>query len=254
MLDPFRDLLLGTTCVGCARPGRLLCVACAAALDPHPSPAWPSPAPPGLTRPWAATAYAGTVRAMILGHKERRLLALATPLGELLALAVASALADLVPADSADSAGELRAVSLLLVPVPSRPRTVRQRGHEPTTSLVRVAAARLTELGRPARCLPLLRTRPGLADQAGLDARARAANLADAFRAHPPLLRALARAGACGHVVVCDDVLTTGATAAEAQRALRSVGLPPLAAVAVAATSRRVSGLPDAVPRSPATG
>jgi predicted amidophosphoribosyltransferase len=235
MLDPVRDLLLGTTCVGCARPGRLLCAACDTALDPHPAPAWPRPAPPGLTEPWAATTYAGTVRAMILGHKERRLLGLATPLGELLALVVAQAVDDL----TAHPAEQESVVPLLLVPVPSRPRTVRQRGHEPTTSLVRVAAARLTEVGRPARCLPLLRTRPGLADQSGLDARGRAANLAGAFRTHAPLLRALARAGVCGHVVVCDDVLTTGATAAEAQRALRSVGLPPVAAVAVAATLRR---------------
>jgi predicted amidophosphoribosyltransferase len=265
MLDPLRDLLLGTTCVGCGRPGRLLCAPCDTALDQHPAPAWPRPAPPGLTEPWAATTYAGTVRAMILGHKERRLLGLATPLGELLALAVAQAVDDLTahPAThpAAHPAVGASVVPLLLVPVPSRPRTVRQRGHEPTTSLVRVAAARLTEVGRPARCLPLLRTRPGLADQSGLDARGRAANLAGAFRTHAPLLRALARAGACGHVVVCDDVLTTGATAAEAQRALRSVGLPPLAAVAVAATlrrttdsaSRRVSGLSDAVPRSPGT-
>jgi predicted amidophosphoribosyltransferase len=90
-----------------------------------------------------------------------------------------------------------------------------------------------------ARCVPLLRTRLGLSDQAGLDSTARAANLAGALRAHPPALRGLARAGRPVHVLVCDDVLTTGATAAEAQRALRDVGLPPLGVVAVAATRRR---------------
>jgi predicted amidophosphoribosyltransferase len=187
-----------------------------------------------LSDPWAATFYEGTVRAMILGHKERQLLALARPLGELLALAVSTALHDLLP--GSDSPGT---ASLLLVPVPSRPSTVRQRGHEPTRSLARVAAAELTALGRPASCVGLLRTRPGLADQAGLDAAARAVNLAGAFRAHAPGLRRLAAAGRPVHVVVCDDVLTTGATAAEAQRALRAVGLRPIAAVAVAATRRR---------------
>jgi predicted amidophosphoribosyltransferase len=131
--------------------------------------------------------------------------------------------------------------SVLLVPVPSRPSTVRQRGHEPTLSLTRVAAARLTAFGRPAVCVGMLRTRPGLADQAGLDAAARGVNLAGAFRAHAPALRRLAGAGRPVHVVVCDDVLTTGATAAEAQRALRAVGLRPLAAVAVAATRRRAA-------------
>jgi predicted amidophosphoribosyltransferase len=230
VLDAFRDLVLGSSCVGCARPGRLLCTSCADGLDPRPAPAWPSPRPPGLTDPWAATPYDGTVRAMIIGHKEHRLLSLAGPLGTLLAAAIAAAVADLdpvvVPAD------------LLLVPVPSRPATVRRRGHDPTTDLVRAAAARLTASGRRARCVPLLRTRPGVVDQSGLGAGARAANLAGALRTHPPALRRLARSGRAAHVVVCDDVLTTGATAAEAQRALRAVGLAPLAAVAVAATRR----------------
>jgi predicted amidophosphoribosyltransferase len=192
---------------------------------------------------------------MILGHKERRLLALAAPLGELLAAAVAGAVTGTVSGARADGDDDGTSGALLvLVPVPSRPSTVRQRGHEPTTRLVRVAAARLTALGRPARCVRLLRTRPGVADQSGLDAGARQLNLAGAFRVHPPALRRLARLGRPVHVVVCDDVLTTGATAAEAQRALRAVGLPPLAAVAVAATRRRTPDSPIAVPPSPATG
>jgi predicted amidophosphoribosyltransferase len=174
---------------------------------------------------------------MIVGHKEHRLLGLARPLGELLALAVAASLDDVLP-------GGPRA-DVLLVPVPSRPGTVRQRGHEPTASLTRVAASCLTRLGDVTDCVALLRTRPGLADQAGLDAGARALNLSGAFRTHAPALRRLARRGRPVHVVVCDDVLTTGATAAEAQRALRAVGLAPLAAVAVAATRRRMAAAHD---------
>lgn len=194
--------------------------------------------PAGLVAPWAAADYDGVLRAMVVGHKEHGLIGLAGHLGDLLAGAVRAALADLraVPAP------------VLLVPVPSRPASTRRRGYEPTASLTRAAAQRLTAYGVQAACLPLLRTRAGLADQSGLDSAGRAANLAGALRAHPPALSHLARRMESGrmppaHVVVCDDVLTTGATAAEAQRALRAVGLTPLAVVAVAATRRRIDGV-----------
>ena len=160
------------------RPARVACCARHAptALDPHPAPAWPTPRPPGLTDPWAATSYDGTVRAMIIGHKEHRLLSLAVPLGVLLAIAVAAAVDDAGP--------DPPAADLLLVPVPSRPSTVRQRGHDrPPTSCASRRLGSPRRAGR-LRCVPLLRTRPGLVDQAGLDADARAVNLAGAFRGH----------------------------------------------------------------------
>lgn len=226
MRDAAGDLLLGSSCVGCARPGRLLCSACAGELPHEARLAWPVPTPPGLAPPWASAEYAGTVRSLVLGHKEHRLWSLGFPLGGLLATAVLAALDATQPGP------------VVLVPVPSRPSTVRQRGHDPTLAMTRAAATRLSLLGRDVRVVSLLRTRPGLADQAGLDARARADNLAGSLRCPAAGVRRLRARVARAHIVVCDDVLTTGATAIEAQRALSAVGLPPVAIAVVAATRR----------------
>ncbi|MEI5672389.1 MULTISPECIES: ComF family protein [unclassified Nocardioides] len=224
MLDAVTDLLLGGRCVGCARPGRLLCGGCEAALPAGAGPAWPVPAPPGLAPPWAATSYDGVTRAMVLGLKERRLLGLARPLTGLLVQAVVAA----APAGP-----------VVLVPVPSRPASVRARGHDPTYTLAAGAAVRLRREGYDVRATRLLRTRPGLLDQAGLDAVARARNLAGSMTCPTAGLRRLAAAAPRVRVVVCDDVLTTGATTREAQRALESVGLQVAGIAAVAATRRR---------------
>ncbi|MGI8524259.1 MAG: ComF family protein [Nocardioides sp.] len=226
MLDEAGDLLLGSACVGCARPGRLLCPACVEDLPRRARLAWPAPTPPGLAPPWASAEYAGTARALVLGHKEHRLWSLGPALGDLLATAVRAALEATGPA------------AVVLVPVPSRPSTVRQRGHDPTLAMTRAATTRLRREGLDVRLAALLRTRPGLADQAGLDAAGRAANLAGSLRCPAAGVRRLRAHVTRAHVVVCDDVLTTGATAAEAQRALTVAGLPPVAIAVVAATRR----------------
>ncbi|WKN47555.1 ComF family protein [Nocardioides sp. Arc9.136] len=228
MLDAAADLLLGGRCAGCERPGRVLCRDCAAALPDSARPAWPTPVPAGLVEPWAAAAYDGLVRSLVLGLKERRLLGLRRPLADLLATAASAAVGSAVPAGS-----------VALVPVPSRTATVRERGHDPTYAVTAGAAARLRAAGVDAVAVRMLRTRPGVVDQAGLDAVARSANLTGSMACTDASLRRLARRRPRVSVVVCDDVLTTGSTAREAQRALEAVGLHVAAVAAVAATRRR---------------
>ena len=78
-----------------------------------------------------------------------------------------------------------------------------------------------------------------MADQAGLDATERADNLAGSMHARERVVRALVRRRGAVRMVVCDDVLTTGSTAREAQRALEEAGLDVVRVATVAATPRR---------------
>jgi predicted amidophosphoribosyltransferase len=100
--------------------------------------------------------------------------------------------------------------------------------------VARRAAALLRATGTPAAVRPLLVPAARVRDQAGLDARARAANLHGSLRCRP-----VGGAAAGARLVVVDDVLTTGSTAREAQRALELEGLAVLGIAAVAATRRR---------------
>ena len=129
---------------------------------------------------------------------------------------------------------------VLLVPVPTRAASARARGRDPLLEVVRTAAALLDRgAAAPVVVGRLLRSRPGVVDQAGLGVAARRANLAGSMACRPASVRRLAGRLGAAHVVVCDDVLTTASTAREAQRALEAVGLPVLGVATVAATPRR---------------
>nr|WP_308408236.1 ComF family protein [Streptomyces sp. A108] len=184
------------------------------------------PEPPGLPRVHAAAPYEDEVRAVLLAHKERGALALTVPLGAALAGAVRAALresgtgtADGDAFRGPEPVPESLPGPVLLVPVPSARRAVRTRGHDPARRIALAAAGELRRTGTSARALAVLRQRHAVADQSGLDARQRLVNLTGAL--------AVVRGGGrllCGGgpVVLVDDLMTTGASLAEAARAVRA--------------------------------
>uniref|UniRef100_A0AAU2V911 ComF family protein n=1 Tax=Streptomyces sp. NBC_00003 TaxID=2903608 RepID=A0AAU2V911_9ACTN len=206
----FSGLVLPTACGGCGRPRTALCEGCRAALLGVPAcRVRPAPEPAGLPAVHAAAPYEDAVRAVLLGHKERGALGMAGVLGQALA-------------------GAARAVAsphgqgpLLLVPVPSSRRAVRARGHDATRRIALAAAGELRRTGTDARVAAVLRQRRAVADQAGLSAPQRLANLSGALVVAGGGARLLEG----GRVVLVDDLMTTGASLVEAARAVRAVGV-----------------------------
>jgi predicted amidophosphoribosyltransferase len=184
------------------------------------------PEPPGLPVVHAATRYADEVRAVLLSHKERGALALATPLGVALAGAVRAGLREVRA--RADGAGRLgdAGTPVRLVPVPSARGAVRARGHDPARRIALAAAGELRRTGTPARVLAVLRQRRTVADQSGLTSRQRLDNLAGALAVAPGAAGLLTG----GPVVLVDDLMTTGASLTEAARAVRAAVEEPTAA------------------------
>jgi predicted amidophosphoribosyltransferase len=107
--------------------------------------------------------------------------------------------------------------------VPTSRAAFRRRGYDPVALLLRRAGVRAPRL---------LVTTGASVQQKTLGVAARAANREGSVRA---------RRGLAGHrVVLVDDVVTTGATLAEAARAVRAGGGEVVAAVTLAQTPRRV--------------
>jgi ComF family protein len=162
--------------------------------------------PPGWDWARVGAEYEGVVRDAIHALKFRGKRALARPLAQLMR--------EQWPA----RAGDVTA----LVPVPlGRPRE-RERGFNQAALLAERLAPGLGVAVRPRWLARLRDTRP----QSDLGAAERQANVRGAFEA--------AREVAGRHVVVVDDVLTTGATVAECARALRAAGAAEIGVVAVA--------------------
>jgi ComF family protein len=165
--------------------------------------------PPPYLHARSAALYEGTVREALHALKFLGQARLAAPLGDLLVEMRAGA----VP-----SGGDL------VVPVPLHRERERQRGFNQSAILARRLARRWR---LPCRVHALERSRPTRA-QTELTARERRRNVRGAFSvAKPGVIRDR-------HVVLVDDVFTTGATVAECSRALVRAGARAVSVVTVA--------------------
>ncbi len=218
------DLVLPAVCGGCARAGTALCPACAATLRSGAQEVETAALVDGAPSTFAAAVYQGPVRSVVLGWKARGRHDLTPVLGAALAGALLS-LEGLCPPTGPGARPSV------LVPVPSARRSRRARGAHLTADLARAGVASLVATGNEPRTVVVGRT--GLVlqrqpdDQVGLAGARRSANVAGAHRACRSLRGA--------HVVVIDDVVTTGSTLREAARALESVGAVVVGAAVVAA-------------------
>ncbi len=226
------ELAMPVRCAGCARPGAPWCALCRAAVAqlPKAGRAGPTPVPIGFPRTWASAPFEGAVRRAIVAYKDEGRRDLAAVLAPLLREAVVGAVG---------ATRGTAAHGLWLVAVPSSSKARVRRGDAPLEALARRAASGVDGLVLAPWALALGR---GVADQARLDHRARAANLSRAMCADP--------ASAGRTVVLVDDVVTTGATLVEAARALRDAGCSDVVAACVAATRRRTTHHRDGVDRA----
>ena len=205
MFAPLLDLVFPRRCLGCSTPGEALCRDCVR---------WNARALDGLDVPGrAAAVYDGAVREALLRYKERGRLEFGKPLAGLLT-------------DAVLALGPLP-LGTVLVTAPSSAAALAVRGREHLLPLARPAGRRARAPVVP--CLALVRD---VRDSAGLTVGQRAGNLAGAMRATSPVRPRQP-------AVVVDDIVTSGATAREACRALWAAGWRPIGVAAVAATPRR---------------
>lgn len=215
------DLLFPPTCVGCRTVGRWICEPCWQGMDwlmehrcarcgefvaeracSHP----PSDRFP-FDEVCVAAQFTGAAREAVHALKYEGRHAISGLMGAVMAEAAQRVDADVV------------------IGVPLHARRRRERGYDQAQMLARAAARRLE---RPCSTRALKRARY-TTQQVTLDAEARYRNVAGAFEAHDEVTGQT--------VVLVDDVLTTGATMAEAARTLKAAGAARAVALVFATAS-----------------
>jgi len=212
-----------------------VCICCGDSLDQPPCEGNASSqlcracrlAPPSFTRAVSYGTYDGPLRAAIHALKYDRIHPAASRLGSMLAVAIAQLAAD-APGD------------VLVIPVPLHRAKQSQRGFNQALALAQSAidALRISHPAWHLKLAPtaLMRLR-STESQAGLTPRQRRSNVRGAFKASDSF------AVEGKHILLVDDILTTGATARAAAQALVKAGAASVY-VATLARARRTNNTP----------
>lgn len=212
------------SCAGCGAPEHPWCPSCAGTLTGPLMSHHPDPSPEGLPPVIITAPYAGPVRQGIVAWKDHGRRDMAAPLSA----ALARVLAEIAARESNLGERKLSEQGVIVVPVPSSAAAIRSRGED---VLLRVTRRAVRQVSTPMTVCSVLVHQRVPQDQSGLTAAERHANLEHALRCTATTVTA--------PVIVVDDVITTGATLAEAARALRAIGGQVVAAAVIAGTERR---------------
>lgn len=241
------DSLLPPVCAACGvavAPGKApICGACEVRLPRIPLPRCPrcgftrladlsSPGHCGECEAWpeqiqraeSAFLHEPPAEALVHGLKYRGWTSLAARMGALMAPA----------------ARRLECGPAVLVPVPLAPARLRERGYNQAGLLAEALARELSWPSRPALCRGRQLRRQVMSGRAD-----RARNVQGAFRVTHSFLAevAAARELAGLPIVLVDDVITTGATAAACATSFEAMGLRCVGVVSFARTPPRLPGV-----------
>jgi ComF family protein len=209
-IDRILAILAPNDCLSCGIEGNLLCKGCVTAL---PAVAPKQLAGPDLELVRSATTYEGSAKNLIWQLKSSG--------AQEAARLMAKRMATLIPMHG----------KYLIVPVPTATSRIRQRGYDQALLLAK-------EISRQSR-LPWSKVlvRHGQAHQVGADREQRIYQLTTAFRVKKP------RMVNGAHIILIDDVVTTGATLETAAKILKQAGARHVDAITFAQPQLRIKQL-----------
>ena len=234
-LNNLAQLWLAKRCLGCEQPNELeLCVGCEAALAPtlvqftRAANLFPTNSQPAqVITGFAIFEYESLAARIIHDFKQTGSKELAKLLARIWVRHCAVAVTEQVGAEK----------RLLLVGAPSRTSATRSRGFVPAQLLANALAGELRRVGIAASSADALWFAAEVQDQSQLKVDSRHDNLRGKMRA---TITAKSRASDCV-IAFVDDVVTTGATAIEACRALAEAGKMPRFLFAIAETKQKIA-------------
>lgn len=166
---------------------------------------------PAIVRVWSLGSFDDFFRPLIHAFKYAGII----PVGKYLSQRLAEMIQGSLNIDAVDN----------VIPIPLHPSRQRKRGFNQSQLIAKIIALTLETEYVPDSLIRIKKTR----DQTGLNQRERIDNMRGAF--------ALSKSAdlKAGHILLVDDVTTTGATAMEAARVLKSGGATRISLAVIAA-------------------